>query len=91
MAYALRGSDPPVEGSIHAPIFVAASSARLRQSAIREWRTDLVIPPGMFQLWQGFHCMDERFSIIHMESGYIQRGQGGRFSLGGTGSRFLRV
>ena len=38
MAYDLWGSTHPVEGSRHAPISVAASFTRLRESAIRDYR-----------------------------------------------------
>ena len=44
MAYALRGSASPMEGFRHVPISVADSSARLQESAIKDWQTDLVSP-----------------------------------------------
>ena len=48
MAYPTQGSAPPMEDSIHAHIFIAASSARLRESAIRDRLMALVIPLAMF-------------------------------------------
>ena len=78
-------------GSIHALIYVAASSARLWESAIRAWRTALVSSLATFRLWQGFRCKAARFSINLMEASDIQRGGGGRFSLGSNGSMALRV
>ena len=91
MAYAPQGSTPPVEGSRHAPISVAAYYDRLRESSISDWRTALVIPLATLRLCQGFRHKADILSINRMESSDIQRGQGGRFSLGGTGSRVLRV
>ena len=91
--YGIRsaGSAPPMAGSINAPISVSASSARLRESAIRDQRTTLVIPVTMFRLWQGFRHKASLLSIKQMEAGDIQMGQGGSFILGGDGSRALKV
>ena len=74
--YGIRsmGSAPPVEGSIHAPISVAASYACLQESAIRDWRKALVIPLTTFRLWRDFCCKEKRLSINRMEYGDIQRG-----------------
>ena len=44
MAYPPGGYTPPVEGSRHAPILVAASSALLQESTMRDRRTVIVIP-----------------------------------------------
>ena len=67
----------------HTLISVAASSARLRESDIRNRRTALVIPLTTFRLWQGFRRKAARLSISRIKYGDIQRGRGGRFSLGG--------
>ena len=85
------GSDPPVEGSRHTPISVAAPSARFRESAIRDRQMDMLSPLNTLRMWLGFCFKAARLSTNRMESGDIQRGQGGHFSLGGTGSRVLRV
>ena len=50
-----------------------------------------MIPLAMFWLWQGFRRKANLLSINRMEAGDTQRGKGGLFSLGGTGSRDLRV
>ena len=91
MLYAPQGSVPLVEGSRHALISVAASSDRLRESAISDRWTALMIPLNMFRLWQGFRRKSYLLLINQMESGDIQRGQGGRLRLMGAGSKVLRV
>ena len=88
MAYTLQGSASPVEGSIHSPISVAASSACLRESAIRDRRTALVSLLATLRPWRGFCCKAARLSIKWLDSGGIQRGWGGHLNLDGpfTGS-----
>ena len=84
MAYAPRGSAPTVAGSRNALISVADSSTRLWVTAIRDWWTALVAPLATFRLWRGFWRKVAILSINRMESGDIQKGRGGRFSLRGT-------
>ena len=77
--------------SSYALIYVAASSDLLWGATMRDLQTNLVIHLAFSRLWRDFCCMATRLSINRMESGDIQRGWGGRFSLEGTGSRVLRV
>ena len=58
---------------------------------MREWQMALVIPLAMLRLWQWLRRMAARLSINQIECGDIQRGRGGRFRLGVTGSRVLRI
>ena len=44
-----------------------------------------------FRMWRGFWRKAYLFSINSMEAGDIQRGLGGRFSLGGTVYGALRL
>ena len=79
-----------MSGYRHVPISVAASFDCLRESAIKDRQTALVSPLATFRLWWGFRRKAALLSINRMEAGDIQRGRGGRFSLGGTGYRALR-
>ena len=83
MEYALQRSVTYAEGSRNALIAVAASLARLQESTIRDHCMDLVKPLATLSLWQGLQHRDERLSTIWMDLGDIQRGQWGRFRVGG--------
>ena len=48
-------------------------------------------PLATFLLWIGLWRRDARLSMICMYLGDIQRGQRGRFRMGGTGSKVLMV
>ena len=91
MAYALHGSVSPVDGSGHAPIDVADFLACPQDLISRDHWTALVRPLDTLRLWQGLHRRAVHISIVRMDLVDIHRGRGGRFRVGGTGSKFLMV
>ena len=91
MTYALRGSSPPVSGSRHArslllpPPLTSGNPPSVTGVRI-SWAPSPHFVCGRGSGVRPLFCQSTR-----MEAGEIQRGKGGSFSLGGTGSMALRV
>ena len=90
-AYAPRRSISPAKRSRNSPIAAVAFLACLLYYSIRDWCTSLMRPLYTLRLWRGLWRRDAHLLISRMDLGDIQRGRGGRFRVGGTGSRVLRV
>ena len=50
-----------------------------------------MIPLAILRLWKGLRHRDVCISISRIDLGNIQKGRGGRFRVGGNGSKLLMV